>query len=251
MHTADALAAGVHPAARRPALIDLYFWPTPNGWKITIALEELGLPYRVVPVEIGKGDQFKPEFLRISPNNKMPAIVDPDGPGGEPISIFESGAILFYLAEKTGKLMPTDPRGRYQVMEWLMFQMGTVGPMLGQSHHFRQYAPEKLPYAINRYTNEATRIYRVIDRRVADHDFLAGDYSIADIAVWPWILGERQGQDFADYPNLSRWRDRIKDRPAVIKGRAVMKEVRAAVGDVSKDKERFSILFGDKQYQAH
>ena len=229
------------------APIDLYFWPTPNGWKVTILLEELGLPYRVIPVDIGKGDQFDPAFLAISPNNKMPAIVDPDGPGGEPVSIFESGAIMIYLAEKTGALMPTDARGRLRALEWMMFQMGTVGPMLGQAHHFRQYAPEKIPYAVDRYTREAGRIYGVIDRRLAEHDYLAGDYSIADIAVWPWLLGERQGQSFDDYPNLKRWRDAIKARPAVIRGRDVMKETRP-VGDVRADKERFSVLFGDKQF---
>lgn len=228
--------------------IDLYFWPTPNGWKITILLEELGLPYKVLPVDIGKGDQFAPEFLAISPNNKMPAIVDPDGPGGEPVSVFESGAIMIYLAEKTGRLIPADPRGRLRVLEWLMLQMGTVGPMLGQAHHFRQYAPERIPYAVDRYTREAGRIYGVIDRRLADEEYLAGDYSIADIAVWPWLLGERQGQDFADYPNLKRWRDAVKARPAVIRGRGVMKAAKA-VGDVKADKERFSILFGDRQFE--
>jgi|TARA_B100001964_G_scaffold59727_1_gene67795 GST-like protein len=232
-------------------VIDLYFWPTPNGWKITIMLEELGLPYKVIPVEIGKGDQFKPEFLAISPNNKMPAIVDLDGPDGEPISIFESGAIMIYLAEKTGKLMPADPRGRIRVLEWLMFQMGTVGPMLGQAHHFRNYAPEQIDYAVNRYTREASRIYQVIDTRLADNTYLAGDeYSIADIAVWPWLLPHRQGQDLADLPNLKRWRDNVKNRPAVIKGREVMKDT-LPVGDVKDDKERFSILFGDKQYTTH
>ena len=232
-------------------MIDLYFWPTPNGWKITIMLEELGLPYKVIPVEIGKGDQFKPEFLAISPNNKMPAIVDLDGPDGEPISIFESGAIMIYLAEKTGKLMPADPRGRIRVLEWLMFQMGTVGPMLGQAHHFRNYAPEQIDYAVNRYTREASRIYQVIDTRLADNTYLAGDeYSIADIAVWPWLLPHRQGQDLADLPNLKRWRDNVKTRPAVIKGREVMKDT-LPVGDVKDDKERFSILFGDKQYTTH
>lgn len=228
--------------------IDLYFWPTPNGWKITILLEELGLPYKVLPVDIGKGDQFAPEFLAISPNNKMPAIVDPDGPDGEPVSVFESGAIMIYLAEKAGRLIPADPRGRLRVLEWLMLQMGTVGPMLGQAHHFRQYAPERIPYAVDRYTREAGRIYGVIDRRLADEEYLAGDYSIADIAVWPWLLGERQGQDFADYPNLKRWRDAVKARPAVIRGRDVMKAAKA-VGDVKADKERFSILFGDRQFE--
>ncbi len=229
-------------------MIDLYFWPTPNGWKITIMLEELGLPYNVIPVDIGKGDQFDPAFLAISPNNKMPAIVDPEGPDGEPVSIFESGAIMIYLAEKTGRLMPTDPRGRLRVMEWLMFQMGTVGPMLGQVHHFRRYAPEKIPYAIDRYTGEAGRIYGVIDRRLAESEYLAGDYSIADISVWPWLLGERQGQNFDDFPNLKRWRDAVKVRPAVIRGRNVMKDT-MPVGDVSTDRERFSILFGDRQFQ--
>ncbi len=229
-------------------MIDVYFWPTPNGWKITIMLEELGLPYTIVPIDIGKGDQFKPEFLAISPNNKMPAITDPDGPDGEPISIFESGAIMIYLAEKTGKLMPTDPRGHYRVMEWLMFQMGTVGPLLGQTAHFRRYAPEKIDYAIDRYTNEAGRIYGVIDRRLQDHEYLAGDYSIADIATWPWILGKHQGQVYDEFPNLKRWRDAMKLRPAVIRGRDVMKQTQP-VGDVSKDKERFAILFGDKQYE--
>ena len=230
-------------------MIDLYFWPTPNGWKITIMLEELGLPYTVVPVDIGKGDQFAPEFLAISPNNKMPAIVDPDGPDGKPVSVFESGAIMIYLAEKTGELMPRDPRGRLRVLEWLMFQMGTVGPMLGQVHHFRRYAPQKIPYAVDRYTNEAGRIYNVIDRRLAEHEYLAGDaYSIADIAVWPWLLGERQGQSFDDYPNLKRWRDAVKVRPAVVKGRNVMKDT-VPVGDVTKDKQRFSVLFGEGQYR--
>ena len=230
-------------------MIDLYFWPTPNGWKITIMLEELGLPYTVVPVDIGKGDQFAPEFLAISPNNKMPAIVDPDGPDGKPVSVFESGAIMIYLAEKTGELMPRDPRGRLRVLEWLMFQMGTVGPMLGQVHHFRRYAPQKIPYAVDRYTNEAGRIYNVIDRRLAEHDYLAGDaYSIADIAVWPWLLGERQGQSFDDYPNLKRWRDAVKVRPAVVKGSNVMKDT-VPVGDVTKDKQRFSVLFGEGQYR--
>jgi GST-like protein len=176
-------------------------------------LEELGLPYTIVPIDIGKGDQFKPEFLAISPNNKMPAITDPDGPDGEPISIFESGAIMLYLAEKTGKLMPTDPRGRYRVMEWLMFQMGTVGPLLGQVHHFRRYAPEKIEYAINRYTKEAGRIYGVIDRRLEDHEFLAGDYSIADIAVWPWILGKKPRPGLRRFPQSQALAQHHEDAP--------------------------------------
>jgi GSH-dependent disulfide-bond oxidoreductase len=176
-------------------MIDVYFWPTPNGHKVTVALEELELPYNVIPINIGKGDQFKSEFLKISPNNKMPAIVDSDGPGGKPISIFESGTILIYLAEKTGRLMPTDARGRYKVLEWLMFQMASVGPMLGQVHHFRRYAPEQIQYAIDRYTNEAKRIYGVIDKRVGDVLYLAGEYSIADIATYPWLRPHKlQGQ---------------------------------------------------------
>ena len=227
-------------------MIDLHYWPTPNGKKVTILLEECGLPYRILPCDIGRGDQFEEDFLRICPNNRMPAIVDPDGPDGAPISIFESGAILIYLAEKTGQLMPTDPRARYEVLEWLMFQMGNVGPMLGQAHHFRNYAPDKIEYAINRYTNEGGRLYQVIDNRLADHEYLAGAYSIADIAVWPWLLGERQGQDFADYPHLSRWRDAIKARPAVIRGRDVMKDTQT-VKDATADKERWNLLFGDQR----
>src|SRR5436190_1168880 len=176
---------------RRPSggqdMIDLYYWPTPNGWKITIFFEESGVPYRVVPVNIGKGEQFTPEFLKISPNNRMPAIVDPDGPDGEPISLFESGAILVYLGEKTGQFLPREPRGRYDVLQWLMFQMGGIGPMFGQAGHFRRYAPEKIPYAIERYTNESKRLLRVLDGRLADRPFVAGEYSIADMAIFPWV----------------------------------------------------------------
>ena len=164
-------------------MIELHMWPTPNAHKVTMLLEETGLPYRTVEVNIGAGDQFKPAFLGISPNNKMPAIVDPDGPDGRPISVFESGANLLYLAEKTGRFLPADARGRYEVLQWLMFQMASVGPMLGQAHHFRDYAPEKLPYAIDRYTNESRRIYRVVDTRLADRDYVAGEYSIADMAI--------------------------------------------------------------------
>ena len=168
-------------------MIDLFFWTTPNGYKVTIMLAEVGLPYRVVPIDITAGDQFKPEFLAISPNNKIPAIVDDDGPDAEPIAVFESGAILLYLAEKTGRFLPSSARARMEVIQWLMFQMGGVGPMLGQAHHFRRYAPEQIAYAVDRYTNEAARLYRVIDRRLADHEYLAGEYSIADIATFPWI----------------------------------------------------------------
>jgi GST-like protein len=228
-------------------MIDVHFWPTPNGHKVTIALEELGLPYKVIPINIGKGDQFKSEFLKISPNNKMPAIVDPEGSGGKPISIFESGAILIYLAEKTGRLMPTDARGRYKVLEWLMFQMASVGPMLGQAHHFRRYAPEQVQYAIDRYTNEAKRIYGVIDKRVGEVPYLAGEYSMADIATYPWFkLHKLQGQNLEDFPNLKRWYEAIEARPAVQKGMAVMAN---GPGLQPNDKETFSILFGAKQYE--
>jgi GSH-dependent disulfide-bond oxidoreductase len=228
--------------------IDLYYWPTPNGWKASIILEELGLPYEVRPVNIAEGDQFEPEFLKISPNNKMPAIVDPDGPDGEPISVFESGAILIYLAEKTGRFLPADPRGRYRTLEWLMFQMGSVGPMLGQAHHFRQYAPETIPYAIQRYTDEAARIYRVIDRRLAESEFIAAaDYTIADVAIFPWLVShENQGQDLADYPNLERWYRTVEARPAVQRGLEVFAERRRQLTR-DMDEETRSTLFGNKR----
>jgi len=235
-------------------MIDLYFWPTPNGYKISVMCEEVGLKYNVIPVNIGKGDQFKPEFLKISPNNKMPAIIDYEGPGGKPIAIFESGAILMYLAEKTGKLMPSDTRGKYNVIQWLMFQMGTVGPMLGQAHHFRRYAPEQLQYAIDRYTNEAKRIYNVIDKRVSEVPYLAGEYSIADIATYPWLVPHNmQGQNLDDYPNLKRWYEANRARPAVQRGFAVMGEeiarMRAQAQQPQEDKERWTNLFGAKQYE--
>ena len=208
-------------------MIDLYFWTTPNGYKVTIMLTELGLHYRVIPVDITAGDQFKPEFLKISPNNKIPAIVDHDGPEGQSLAVFESGAILQYLAEKTGRFLPTEPRTRVEVLQWLMFQMGGVGPMLGQAHHFRRYAPEQIAYAVERYTKEAARLYGVIDRRLADNEYLAGEYSIADIATFPWIRPYRwQGQELAEYPNLRRWFDVIKERPAVKEGLAVMAETK-------------------------
>ncbi len=228
-------------------MIDLYTWPTPNGHKVHIMLEEVGLAYNVIPINIGKGDQFDPEFLKISPNNKMPAMVDHDGPGGEPISIFESAAILIYLAEKTGRFMPQEVRARYLVLQWLMFQMGHIGPMLGQAHHFRQYAPEPLPYAVDRYTNEAARLYGVMDRRLGEADYLAGDYSIADMACYPWIRPyERQGQDIEDVPNLKRWVDAISARPAVQRGLEVLKEERRKPGDM--DEKAKEILFGAVQY---
>jgi len=228
------------------APIDLYYWPTPNGWKISIMLEETGLPYRVVPVDITAGDQFKPEFLAISPNNKMPAIVDPEGPDGEPISLFESGAILVYLADKSGQFLSKEPRGRYTVLEWLMFQMGHVGPMLGQAHHFRGYAPERIEYAVERYTNEAARLYRVLDKRLGEVEHVAGDYSIADMAIFPWIVPhERQGQNLDDYPSLQRWYRALEARPAVQRGLAVLKDQR---GSGQMDERARSILFGQDQY---
>jgi GST-like protein len=235
-------------------MIDVYFWMTPNGYKVTIALEELGMPYNVIPINIGKGDQFKPEFLKVSPNNKIPAIVDHDGPGGKSISLFESGAILIYLAEKSGKLMPKEPRGRYNVLEWLMFQMASVGPMLGQAHHFRRYAPEKLEYAINRYTNEAKRIYGVIDKRLGETKYLAGEYSIADIATYPWLVPHSmQGQNLDDFPNLKRWYDELRARPETQRGFAVMAEevekMRAAAQQPQQDKKSWEILFGNKQFE--
>ena len=228
--------------------IDLYYWPTPNGQKASIFLEELGLPYKVTPINIAEGDQFEPEFLRISPNNKMPAIVDHEGPDGGPISIFESGAILIYLAEKTGRFLPTDPRGKYRVLEWLMFQMGSVGPMLGQAHHFRQYAPETIPYAIERYTNEAARIYRVIDRRLAESEYIAADeYTIADVAVFPWLVPhENQGQNLEDYPNLKRWYETVKNRPAVGRGLELFAERRRQLTRDMYEETR-STLFGNKK----
>ena len=228
-------------------MIDLYTWPTPNGHKVHIALEELGLDYRVQPINIGQGDQFGEAFLRISPNNKIPAIIDHDGPGGEPVSLFESGAILLYLAEKTGELMPADPRARLETLEWLMFQMVWLGPMLGQAHHFRQYAPESIDYAIDRYTNEASRLYGVLDGRLADREWLAGEmYTIADIACFPWIRPyENQGQSLGDYPHLKRWFDAIAERPAVERGVAVLADARPPQLD-DKAKEQ---LFGASQYQ--
>ena len=201
-------------------MIELYTWPTPNGHKVHIMLEECGLAYNVHGIDIGAGEQFAPDFLKISPNNKMPAMIDRDGPEGKPYPVFESGAMLMYLAEKTGRFMPQDMAGRYRVIQWLMFQMGGVGPMLGQAHHFRDYAPEKIPYAIDRYTNEATRLYGVIDRRLGEAEWLAGDaYSIADMATFPWLRPwKAQGQDLDATPNLKRWFNAMYDRPAVQRG---------------------------------
>lgn len=208
--------------------IDLYYWPTPNGRKITIFLEEARLPYNVIPVNIDAGDQFKEGFLRISPNNKMPAIVDPEGPDGKRVSLFESGAILIYLAEKTGEFWPTSPRQRYEALQWLMFQIGSVGPMLGQAHHFRRYASGDIPYAIDRYTNEAARLYGVMDRRLSDVEYFVGDeYSIVDMAIYPWIIPhENQGQDIENYPNVARWYESLGSRAAVRRALEVAKELR-------------------------
>lgn len=228
-------------------MIEVYSWATPNGHKVHIMLEECGLPYKVVPVDIGAGDQFEPRFLEISPNNKIPAIVDPAGPDGRPISLFESGAILVYLASKTGKFLPADDRGKFETLQWLMFQMGGVGPMLGQAHHFRIYAPEKIDYAIQRYTNEAKRLYAVMDKRLAKSRYIAGpEYTIADIAIFPWLRSwKNQGIDWADYPHLKGWFDEIEARPAVQRGVEVLADRRKPI---SGDKER-EILFGAKQYE--
>ncbi len=227
-------------------MIDVYSWPTPNGHKVHIMLEECGLPYRVHPVNIGSGDQFAPGFLKISPNNKIPAIVDPQGPDGQPISLFESGAILLYLASKTGRFLPASDRARFEVLQWLMFQMGGVGPMLGQAHHFRLYAPEKIPYAIDRYTNEAKRLYGVIEKQLATHRFIAGDeYTIADLAIFPWLRSwQNQGVVLEDYPHLKAWFDGIAARPAVQRGVQVLADARTPLPD---DKAR-DVLFGKTQY---
>lgn len=226
-------------------MIELYYWPTPNGHKITLFLEESGLEYRIHPVDISAGDQFKPEFLAFSPNNRMPAIIDTEpGDGGEPITVFESGAILLYLAEKTGMFLPTDVRGKKTVTEWLMWQMGGLGPMAGQNHHFALYAPEKLPYAITRYVNETNRLYGVLDHRLDGRAFIAGDeYSIADMAAYPWIVPwQRQQQDLDAFPNLKRWFQAIQARPATTRAYAkgeALSQNRASVTDEGK-----KILFG-------
>jgi GST-like protein len=233
-----------------PAPIQVWTWPTPNGHKVHILLEELGMPYEVVPVAIGKGDQFKPEFLAITPNHRIPAIVDPEGPGGAPFSLFESGAILIYLAEKAqSDLLPKDPATRYTCLQWLMFQMGGVGPMFGQYNHFANYAVEKLPYAIERYTNEVARLHRVLDKRLSDSAYLAGaDYSIADIATFPWIRNaERRNVDLGQYPNVLRWHDAIAARPAVQRGVAVLAENQRR-GQMT-DAER-EVMFGKTQFAA-
>ncbi len=222
------------------APIELYYWPTPNGWKISIMLEELGVPYEVKYINIGKGEQFTSEFPKIAPNNRMPAIVDPDGPGGEPISVFESGAILQYLGRKFGKFYSTDERTRVQIEEWLFWQVGGLGPMAGQAHHFRGYAPEKIEYGINRYTNEVNRLYGVMNKRLAEREYLAGDYSIADMACIGWVVPyEKQGQDLNEFPNLKRWFETMMARPAVVRGTAIGKEERER-SNLADDKRRRS-----------
>lgn len=231
----------------------LWYWPTPNGWKVSIALEEMGLPYEVRPVNIGIGEQFSPEFQAISPNGRMPAIVDPDGPGGGPLAMFESGAILQYLGTKSGLFYPSDVRARAEVDQWLFWQVGGLGPMAGQTHHFRQYAPaiirdqRQIAYGVRRYTDETHRLYGVLDRRLADRDFLAGAYSIADMAAWPWILPELQGQNIDEFPNLKAWLARVGERPAVKRGRALGDELRrnlAASGKAAEDARK--VLFGQR-----
>ena len=236
-------------------MIEVWSWPTPNGHKVHIALEELELPYKVIPINIGKGDQFKPEFLAITPNHRIPAIVDPDGPGGKPLTLFESAAIMIYLSEKTGgKLIPKDPVGRYKCLEWMMFQMGGVGPMFGQYNHFANYAVEKIPYAIDRYTNEVARLHRVLDKRLAEVAWLAGDeYSMADIITFPWIRNpERRNIDLANYPNVKRWHDAMAARPAVQRGvggaggppAQGVDDRRRTRGDVRQDPVRGALIAG-------
>ena len=233
--------------------IELWYWPTPNGWKVSIALEEMDLAYEVKPVNIGRGEQFTPEFQAISPNGRMPAIVDPDGPDGRPLSIFESGAILQYLGNKSCRFYPADVRARAEVDQWLFWQVGGLGPMAGQTHHFRQYAPalikdqRQIAYGVRRYTDETNRLYGVLDRRLADRDYLAGDYSIADMAAWPWILPALQGQDLSDFPHLKAWMARIGARPAVVKGRAVGEALRGNLASSGKDAEEArKMLFGQR-----
>ena len=240
---AKAKRAGKAKSKQQP--IELHYWPTPNGFKISIMLEECGLPYTLKPVNISKGEQFNPDFLKISPNNRMPAIVDPGGPGGRPISIFESGAILQYLGRKTGKFYPADERGRVEVDQWLFWQMGGLGPMAGQVHHFKNYAKETLTYAVDRYVNEVNRLYGVMNTRLKDREFLAGKYSIADMACVGWANGwERQGQDINQFPNLKRWLEAVKARPAVKRGMALGLELRQ--GYDMKDPKVQAVLFGQR-----
>jgi GSH-dependent disulfide-bond oxidoreductase len=224
-------------------MIELYYWTTPNGHKITLFLEESGLPYSIHPINLNRGDQFKPEFLAISPNNRIPAVVDTaPSDGGGPISVFESGAILLYLAEKSGKFLPKDLHGRMEVLQWLFWQVGGLGPMAGQNHHFKDYAREKIPYAIQRYQNETNRLYAALNKRLADRAFVAGGYSIADMAIYPWIVPhEKQGQRLADFPHLKRWFEEIRARPATQRAYAKADEINKA--PVAPDEESRKILF--------
>jgi GST-like protein len=241
--TCDASSDQTPSTAGTQKMIELYFAATPNGQKVSIALEELGLPYEIHRIDIGAGDQFKPEFLAISPNNRIPAIIDRDGIDGNPTSVFESGAILIYLAEKTGQLMPADGVGRKTVLEWLMWQMGGFGPMLGQAHHFNHYAPETIDYAVTRYSKEANRLYGVLDRQLEGRDFVADDFSIADIAIFPWTRTyQRQHVEIEDYPNVKRWRKRMISRPAVAKGMQAGSEFNADLRELSP--EEWKRLFG-------
>ena len=230
--------------APRQKSIELHYWPTPNGWKIAIMLEELGVPYDIIYVDIRLGQQFRPEFLAIAPNNRVPAIIDPDGPDGTPISVFESGAILLYLARKFGRFLPADERGRVEVEQWLMWQVGGFGPMLGQNHHFARYAPEKLAYAIQRYQDEAHRLYAVLNRRLDGREFVAGTYSIADMAIVGWAcVHDNHGIDAAEFPHVQRWLQTMRARPAVVRGLAVGKDRRS---DIAQDEEARKILFNQR-----
>ena len=233
--------------------IELWYWPTPNGWKVSIALEEMGLAYEMKPVNIGAGEQFRPEFQAISPNGRMPAVVDPEGDEGKPLSIFESGAILQYLGLKSGRFYPQTAREKAEIDQWLFWQVGGLGPMAGQTHHFRQYAPalikdqRQIAYGVRRYTDETHRLYGVMDRRLKDREYLAGDYSIADMAAWPWILPEHQGQNLDEFPHLKAWHERVGARPAVRKGRAVGEELRANLAASGKAAEEArKVLFGQR-----
>ena len=234
--------------------IELWYWPTPNGWKVSIALEEMGLPYALKPVNIGTGEQFEPRFQALSPNGRMPAIVDPDGPDGLPLSIFESGAILQYLGAKSGRFYPRDARGKAEVDQWLFWQVGGLGPMAGQTHHFRQYAPaltadqRHLAYGVRRYTDETNRLYGVLDRRLADREFVAGDYSIADMAIWPWIVPyARQGQDLADFPHVKRWFETLGARPAVQAGRVLGADLGRDLARAGREADASrAVLFGQR-----
>lgn len=233
-------------AKRAQKPIELYYWPTPNGWKVSMMLEECRLPYVLRPVNIGKGEQFEPAFLKIAPNNRMPAIVDPQGPDGKPISVFESGAILQYLGRKTGKFYPIDERKRVEVDEWLFWQMAGLGPMAGQNHHFGRYAPEKIPYAVDRYVKETGRLYAVLDRQLHGREYIVDGYSIADIACYPWVQPERQGQDIDDFPNLKRWKEAIAARPATKRAYDLAKSVN--VQPSVNDEAARRILFGQDRH---